>query len=177
LGTKLETMRKIILLLFLLSSFGLIAQNNIYEVKKTEIKFGKYKYTLEYEYNYQPEGKFNSFSEVLIRDNRKQYIGSFVYQLKKSTEMRISPHNPPPIQIENRIVQSYDSSYDEKKEQIIVTTYYYDEKEPKEKEIKTLQQGKKGFFYVKEKQTFFKNGERKEEKDLPEKIEFVKINF
>lgn len=163
----------------MLFSFYAIAQNNIiYEAKKKYVlKMGKYEYTLHYEYNYQPEGKFNSFTEVLTKGNRKQYLGSLVYQLKNSTEMQISPHNPPPIQIENKILQSSSSEFDIEKEQIIVTTFYYDEKEPKEKEIKTLQQGKKGFFYVKKRQTFFKNGEIKEEKDLPEKIEFYKIPF
>ena len=172
-------MRKIILLLFLLSSFGLIAQDNLtYETeKKHTVKIGKYKYSINIERSYYPEGKEASFSEVLIKGNRKQYIAHFLYQLKSSTEMHISPHNPPPIQIENRIVQSYVSSYDEKKEQIVVTTYYYDEKEPKEKEIKIFQQSKKGFFYVRQKQVYFKNGEMKEEKDLPKKIEFVDVDF
>lgn len=114
---------------------------------------------------------------ITIKDNKKQYIGHFVYQLKRNTEIRISEDIPPPVQLENKIIKDFYYTVDEKKEQIIVTTYYYDEGEPKEKEVKMLQQGKKGFFYVKEKQTFFKNGERKEEKDLPEKIEFVDVNF
>ena len=172
-------MKKILSLILILLSLVVIAQDNmIYEAEKKHIKkIGKYKYVLKYEYNYQPEGKICSFSEVLTKGNRKQYIGHFVYQLKNSTEIRISPHNPPPLQIENRIVQSYDSFYDEIKGQIIVTTIFYDDKEPKEKEIKTLQQGKIGFFYVKEKQTFFKNGEVEEQTNLPEKIEFYKIPF
>lgn len=169
-------MKKYISLILMLFSFAAIAQDNIiYEAEKKQIiKMGKYRYTLEYKHNYQPEGKFNSFSQVLIKGNKKQYLGHFVYQLESSTEMQISPHNPPPVQIENKILQSCSSDFDIEKEQIIVTTYFYGEKQPKEKEIKNFQQGKKGFFYVKEKQTFFKNGEVKEEKNLPEKIEFYK---
>lgn len=171
-------MKRIVLLLSLLLSFGLIAQNNIiYEAEKTNFKFGKYKYTLNYEYSYYPEGKESSFSEVLIKGSRKQYLGHFVYQLKSSTEMRISEDNPPYPQIENRIVQSSHSNFDYEKEQIIVTTNYYDEKEPKEKQIEILQQSKKGFFYLKQKETYYKNGDKKVEKDLPEKIENVKIHF
>ncbi|MFN1218063.1 hypothetical protein ACKW6Q_13920 [Chryseobacterium kwangjuense] len=172
-------MKRFVSILFILLSAAVIAQDNmIYNAEKQyKKKIGNYKYTLVYEYNYQPEGKFSSYSEVLIKGNRKQYLGSFVYQLKSSTEMRVSPHNPPPIQIENKILESSYSLFNYEKKQIIVTTNYYDEKEPKEKEIRTLQQGKKGFFYIKEKQTYFKNGEIKEEKNLPEKINFVKIHF
>lgn len=165
-------------LLLILLPLVIFAQNNIiYEVEKSSIKLGKYEYLLTYEWDYSPEGKKASFSEVLIKGNRKQYLGHFVYQLKSSTEMRISPHNPPPIQIENKILQSSSSDFDTEKEQIIVTTFYYDEKEPKEKEIKILQHGKKGFFFLKYKETYYKNGEKKVEKDLPEKIEYVKTHL
>jgi len=169
-------MKKLNFIIFVILPFFILAQKNfVYQAEKSEIKIGKYKYELRYEWDYYHEEKEASFSEVLIRGNKKQYLGHFVYQLKSSTEMQISPHNPPPVQIENKILQSSSSDFNIEKEQIIVTTFYYDEKEPKEKEIKTLQQGKKGFFYVKERQTFFKNGEVKEEKNLPEKIEFFKI--
>lgn len=116
---------------------------------------GEYEYQLEYEKDYFPEGKEISFSEVLIKDKKKQYLGSFVYQLKSSTEMRISEDHPPYPQIENKILQSSSSDFNIEKEQIIVTTFYYDEKEPKEEEIKTLQQEKKRFFLCKGKTDFF----------------------
>ena len=171
-------MTKIVSLIFILFSHAFIAQNNvIYEAEKEIIKIGKYKYQLEYESDYQPEGKFCSFSEVLIKGNRKQYISHFVYQLKSSTEMQISPDNPPPVQIENIILQSSRSDFDIENERIIITANYYAEKEPKEKEVKTLQQSERGFFYTKELTTYYKNGEIKKETDFPQKIKFHKIPF
>lgn len=166
-------------LIIILFSLLVNAQDNLIfnAEKKSLLNIGKYHYVIDYEYNYQPENKIFSFSEILVKGNKKQYIAHFVYQLKNTTEMQINPDNPPPIQIENRILQSYSLLYERKKEQILVTTYFYDMKEPKEKEIKTLQQSKNGFFYVKEKQTYFKNGKLKEEKELTPKIEFYKIPF
>lgn len=89
LGTTLKIMKKILSIIFITISFGIIAQNSvIYEAEKKPIKIGKYTYVLDYEYSYQPEGKFHSFSEVLIKGNRKQYISHFVYQLKDNTSLR-----------------------------------------------------------------------------------------
>ena len=172
-------MKKILSLILILLSLVVIAQDNmIYEAEKKHIKkIGKYKYVLKYEYNYQPEGKNCSFSEVLTKGNRKQYIGHFKYQLKSNTEIKINEKLPTIRQLENKIIEDFNYTSDEEKEQIIVTTYYYDEKEPKEKEVKILQQGKKGFFYVIQKQFFFRNGKTEEEKNLPEKIEFYKVPF
>lgn len=167
-------MRRIILLVFLSLSFGLIAQNNIYEAKQNFVKIGKHKYKIGYETFNHYEEKLRGFSEILIKGNRKQYLGSFVYQLKSDTEMRISEDHPPREQLENKIIEDSYLVFNYEKEQIIITTYYYDEKEPKEKEMKTLQQAKKGFFYLKQKETYYKNGEKKVEKDLPEKIEYMK---
>lgn len=171
-------MKKVLSIIFITISYSIIAQNSvIYEAEKKPIKIGKYKYILDYEYNYQSEGKSHSFSEVLVKGNKKQYISHFVYQLKGSTEIHISPDNPSPIQIKNTIIQSSNSHFDIENERIIITTNYYNEKEPKEKEIKILQQSKKGFFYTKEITTYYKNGEIKKETDLPQKIEFYKIPF
>lgn len=169
-------MKKLNSILFVVIPFLIFGQDGIiYESEKSEIKIGKHKYLLKYEYSYNTEGKEGGFSEVLIKGNRKQYLGHFVYQLKSSTEMRVSPDNPPPIQIENKILQSSSSDFDLENEKIVVTTNYFDEKEPKEKEIKTLQQSKKGFFYTKEKTTYYKNGEIKKETDFPQKIKFYKM--
>ena len=171
-------MKKIISLTLLVSSFILFAQDNLtYKAEKPFFKFGKHTYLIIYENSFQPETKESVFSEVIIKGNRRQYISHFIYQLKNSSEMMISPDHPPRTQLENKIIQSSNSEFDYKKEQIIVTTYYYDKEEPKEKEIKTLQQNEKGFFYVIQRQIIYKNGEVKEEKDLPNKIEFVKTNL
>ena len=171
-------MRKIVFLVFLILSSYISAQDNtIFEAENTQVRIGKYKYSLRYEYSYQPEGKFFLFSEVLFKDKKKQYIGHFVYQLKNDVELVVSPDHPPRPKLENKIIQSYHSEFILKEEKVIVTTYYYDQNEPIEKEVKTLQQSKKGFFYVKQKQIYYRNGDIKEEKDFPEKIEFVKTDF
>ena len=110
-------MKKIISLTLLVSSFILFAQDNLtYKAEKPFFKFGKHTYLIIYENSFQPETKESVFSEVIIKGNRRQYISHFIYQLKNSSEMMISPDHPPRTQLENKIIQSSNSEFDYKKE-------------------------------------------------------------
>ncbi|WP_327983477.1 hypothetical protein [Bergeyella porcorum] len=150
-------MKKNITLIFYMYLYLFFAQEKIpyesytYKAETSYIKMGKYNYLKTYEAFFQPETKECGFSEILVKGNRKQFLGHFVYQLESSAEMQISPDNPPPIQIQNRILQHSSSEFDYKNQQIIVTTFFYDENNLKEKEVKTLQQSKKGFFFLTKK--------------------------
>lgn len=170
-------MRLTITVLFSLLCQLSFAQNNfMYKYENPKIKIGNYTYTLSYQYSYSPEDKVCYFSRLLIKGNKMQYFGNFRYQLKSSMEMQISPDNPPPKKIENKILSNSYFNIDEEKKQIILTTYYYNNEIEIDKETETeiYQQGKKGFFYLLEKQTKYKNGEIKIEKKSSKDIIFYK---
>ena len=166
------------LLLITFYQITLAQQNLIYKYENPIIRIGGYTYTLNYQYSYSPEDKVCYYNRILKKGNKMQFLGNFRYQLKSSMEMQISPDNPPPKKIENKILSDSYFDIDEEKKQIILKTYYYNDETQMEidKEIETeiYQQGKIGFFYLLEKQTKYKNGEIKIEKKSSKEIIFYK---
>jgi len=172
-------MRLTIIALFsVLCQLSFAQENYIYKYENPKIIIGNYTYTLSYQYSYSPEDKVCYYFRILTKGNKMQYFGNFRYQLKSSMEMQISPDNPPPKKIENKILSVSNFDIDEEKKQIILRTYYYNDETQieidKETETEIYQQGKKGFFYLVEKQTKYKNGEIKSEKKSSKDIIFYK---